>query len=155
MGQVVIKRYKHLLFSILFAVVLLFTAFAKITYPNEALTDFFLGVGVFEAVLALALIYYSTRIELWVVAALVFAVWAGYSLFWLIWGLPCECLGQMMELPPGASLVADIAFYGSAIYVLRLLGANLKQIHFLYLFSFFMTILGFLIGYGINRTIAN
>jgi hypothetical protein len=154
MGQIIIKRYRPLLFSIVYAVILLVASFAKIRYPPEALKGFFWGVGLFEAALALVLLLYSTRPIMWVFIALIFAIWTGYSFFWLLWGLPCSCFGKMLELPPGGSFVADIVFYTGAIYILNFLKTSLKRIHTLLLISLLMAILGFLIAYGLNQIIA-
>ncbi len=155
MKQSSIKRCRDRIITLLFgfaiSVVLLIASFAKLSYPAGALKDFFLAVGIFEGLFAVCLIIFHRKRWIWDTAALVFAAWGGYALFWLLWGLPCACFGKMLQLSPGVSLGIDLVQYGAALCLSYMLGTKPKQIRFLIYFSIFLAIFGFILAYGLNN----
>ena len=100
-----------LIASLFVAVILLVTAFVKLFYPTQFLEWLQYTVAVGEVVLAAILVFFHRKLFGWVLGLLLFAGWAGYSLFWLLKGLPCGCLGRLYEPPQGLSLGADALFY--------------------------------------------
>lgn len=153
MGKALIKRFKVALFPLVSAfiltIILYFAAIAKIVYPSDIIAKFAFPVAIFEIVLASALLIFFYMKEIWVITALVFASWEGYSLFWLIRGLPCECMGKLITIPPGISIAANIVIFAVSLYLASALGVKKKQIKSLLFYSIFAVLFGVIIAYSV------
>lgn len=96
--------------TLLVSGVLFLAAWAKLFYPRVAFTLLDRWVGGFELFLAVALLLAYREWRGWVVLLEIFALWAGFSLFWLLRGLPCGCLGNWATPPPGLTFGIDLVF---------------------------------------------
>lgn len=104
------------------SLVLQFAAVAKVLGPNPKtfliqpgqygfehglLLDYAVAVG--ELVIVLLLMAWHRCRWVWPLVAMMFAVFAGYSLYWTIRGEKCGCFGKLWEPPLGVTLGIDIA----------------------------------------------
>jgi len=97
--------------AVFYSIFLFLAALAKIIYPNESLAAIDRSVGYFEIIWAAVILVFHGKEKVWAGTALVFAAWAGYSSFWLVRGLPCSCIGRVIELPPGGAVVLDAVLF--------------------------------------------
>jgi hypothetical protein len=100
-----------LIASLVIAVVLVVTAIIKLFYPTEFLEWLQFCVAGGEFVLAVLLLTFHRRLLPWILSLFLFAGWGGYSLFWLIYNLPCSCLGKLYDPPRGISFGVDVLFF--------------------------------------------
>lgn len=144
-------------FRILLAVILIsilaLCAVIKILYPPLALRELYLGVGLFEFLLAAGLLFFWNRWEIWALMALVFATWAGYSLYSTIFGLPCSCLGSALAIPRGLTLMINALIIGGAWFVLIGFKPFQKKIRLIIILSCILLIIGFTSAYIIYKVI--
>ncbi|MFM9956572.1 MAG: MauE/DoxX family redox-associated membrane protein [Phycisphaerales bacterium] len=104
------------------SLVLQFAAVAKVLGPNPktfliqpgqygftdgVLLDYVVAVS--EFVIVLLLMAWHRRRFVWPLVAMMFAVFAGYSLYWTVRGEKCGCFGKLWEPPLGVTLGIDIA----------------------------------------------
>lgn len=132
-----------LLTAALVAVVLLCTAFAKITYPIDSLQKLDRLVGVAEVLLAFSLILFHRYPQIWMLLAATLAAWAGYALFWFTTALPCGCMGELLVLPNGFSLAFDLIFFSLALILARLLGGKKEYLYPMILLSLLLGLGGY------------
>lgn len=147
----VITKYLNtpLILSFILCLILMGAAIAKLTAPVAAFPDVEYAAAIFEIGLSIALLSFSSHWEMWGVAGIIFASWAGFSLFWLLWGIPCGCLGSLVIWHPGILFGMDIAFISLSIFMLRRLGAQYAQLSKILLFCLPMAILGFILAHSL------
>lgn len=120
---------RALLFSTLFlSSFILVAAYGKFISPGEKLPFMDYSISFFELVLIGCLAAYRKWIEMWLVAALIFATWGGYSLFWTLAVLPCSCMGSAVTLPNGFTLMIDALFFTLSMTMAFLLGVGRKRL---------------------------
>lgn len=91
----------------LISLILVSAALLKWLFPPVRVSSFYVWVGGIEIVLAVALWAYRLSWRIWAVLVLVLAIWAGFSLYTTIFGLPCSCLGSALPVPRGTSLILN------------------------------------------------
>jgi hypothetical protein len=150
MKQIILKyAHSHLILSFILSLILIVAAIGKLSSPVAAFPDVDYAAAVFEVGLALGLIAFSARWEMWALAGIVFASWAGFSLFWMTTGLSCTCLGSWMIVHPGITFASDLAFIGLSGVMVRRLGASFPQLAHVGLFCLPISMIGFIIGYSL------
>lgn len=87
--------------------ILVVSGIGKLLQPLPGLPLLSRGIGSFELIFSAAVLVFHGKKEIWWMTSALFSLWAGYALFWLIQGLPCGCLGKIMELSPGVALAVD------------------------------------------------
>ncbi|HEX2580287.1 MAG TPA: hypothetical protein VHK67_07795 [Rhabdochlamydiaceae bacterium] len=118
-------------------------AIIKMIYPSPLLHGFFFFISLFEIALAMGVAIFWNRWKVWALLALVFAAWAGYSLYAAVFGLPCLCLGVAVTLPHGTSLVVNILLATLSWVVLKDFGISRKRGIKLALLSALLIVVGF------------
>jgi len=127
MRQFVIKNANtSLILSFFVSLMLIIAAIAKISSPVTTFPDIDYAAGIFEIFLAFALITFFSHWEMWALTAIIFASWGGFSFFWLLWGVPCSCLGSWILLHPGISFTSDVLLVALSALMIRRLGARRK-----------------------------
>ncbi len=112
-----------LYFSLTISAVLVLAAVGKILYPSEFLKTLDRWIGAFELLFVPAIIYFRKRWQMWTVAAVIFAAWGGYALYWHCLELPCSCMGASLHIPTKYSISFDaLIFVGSLFLGYRLKG---------------------------------
>jgi len=115
------------LFSLVLVGIFIFTAWGKIVYPVEQLKFLERGIGSLEIVLSIALILFYKKPLLWAGVSGIFSLWAGYSLFFVLSGEMCGCIGKLIEIPSVAFLIFDfVAVFLSQTFAYFLYRKNLK-----------------------------
>lgn len=117
-----------LLSALFLSSIILVAAYGKLFFPSDDLPILDISVSFLEMGLIAFLILYRNRIEMWLIASMVFASWGGYSLFWYLVELPCSCMGESIYVPHGFSLVIDTLFFSLSLCVAFLLGARKKNL---------------------------
>lgn len=135
-----VNKMRALAVSVIF-LILCAAGVIKILYPSEVLKNFYIAVGVFELLLATALLVFSQRGEMWAALALVFAAWGGYAFYSTLFGLPCSCLGSAIILPRGVSFGLNVAILGVSWRFFK--GINLLNFKWLWLLILILFISGF------------
>ena len=130
-------------FAIIIGIVLLIAAFGKMFYPLESLKIIDRFASVFEIVLLFLIFTFRNKWKIWWGAAVVFSAWLGFALFWETLKLPCACMGSVIRVPTLFSIVIDLLFFFSSLWVAYLLGARRKSIYLNLLCSVFSCLLGF------------
>ena len=123
-----------LLLLMLLSGVILMAAYGKMFFPSEDLYLLDFSVSLFEIGFLVFLILYRNRIEMWLIASMVFSCWGGYALFWYLVELPCSCMGAYITIPDGFSLSMDALFYVISLCMAFVLGAR-KQLMLLSLLN--------------------
>ena len=131
---------------------LMVAAIGKIFYPNNLLLQLDRGVGVFEVILACLLLIFYWYWETWAGMSLVLSGFAGYSLFWLIQKLPCNCLGKLVELPSGYTFTFDVFFFLAATALNYFLGVGIRALYVVLLVSALMGVVGYFVGDWVFQT---
>jgi len=80
----------------------------------------------------------------WFGAAVVFASWGGYAIYWCCLKLPCSCMGTMITLPSTYALCLDALFFLGSCAMAFMLGALRSVLYLILLCS----LLGGLIGFA-------
>ena len=130
----------------LISVILLVAAIAKILRPWDLLVLIDRGGAVFEIFFAIALLLFNQRAWMWLFSSVVFANWAGYSLFWTIQELPCTCMGTLVEVPRGFFLGLGLIFFVSSILLAYFHSWNKQEITWFLLFSLVFGVFGYFFG---------
>lgn len=143
------KKLIALSATILISCFLLLAIYGKVFYPSEKIKKLEYGVSFFEICFIIALFIYRNHWPMWVITAVMFASFAGYSIFWYSIKLPCACMGTLIPHASSLYFFLDLIFF-----VLSLSMAYLLQIKrsALYFWGF----LGgafFLIGYAFAEKI--
>lgn len=113
MGESIFNnRIFRIILSLSVGLILFIAAIAKIVNPGEALIHFYTLLGIAELILAVGLVAFASHWQSWAVLSLVFSAWSGYSLYAVLFGLPCSCLGAGLDLPSGSTLPVDAAVLG-------------------------------------------
>lgn len=128
------------------ALILLPAAVLKWLYPSPRDSVLYMVIGVFEAVLALGLLLYYKSWRIWVCLMLIVSLWMGFSLYTVLFGLPCSCMGGAFALPRGVSLgLNGIMFLGTTT-VLSHYPTDPVSLRRLIWFVGFMLIIGFIVS---------
>jgi hypothetical protein len=140
----------RVLFAIVIALILLAAAIVKILYPSLLLKNLFMAVSVFEIALACGLLCFARRWQAWAVLVLVFAAFAGYSLYLAIFGLPCPCLGLALKLPLGSSLIVNIVILACGWFVLKRYDRiPSRRAHWILVSSIVLLVIGYLVALSV------
>ncbi len=131
-------------FAIVIGVVLVIAAFGKMFYPLESLKIIDRSASIFEIILLVLILFFRTEWKIWWGTALVFSAWLGFALFWGTLKLPCACMGSVIRVPTLFSIVVDLLFFFSSLWVANLLGARRKWIYLNLLCSAFACLFGYL-----------
>jgi hypothetical protein len=91
------------LIACLTALILLAAAALKWFYSPARDPLFYEIVGVLEAILAFAVLFYWKSWRVWVFLVLIISIWMGFSFYATFFGLPCSCMGGSLSLPRGMS----------------------------------------------------
>src|SRR5579862_2165712 len=137
-------RYTALSAAIFISIFLGVAAFGKIFYPLEKLKHLDLWTSIFEILFIGFLLTFRMRSTLWLGAAVLFAGWGGYAIYWCCLKLPCSCMGTMIALPSIYALLLDALFFVISCTMAFMLGA-LRSILYLIVLC---ALLGGLIGYA-------
>ncbi|VHO04750.1 hypothetical protein [Candidatus Rhabdochlamydia sp. T3358] len=135
--------------AILISCFLLLAIYGKLFHPSEKLKKLEYWVSFFEIFFIISLFVYRNNWHIWVITAVIFASFAGYSIFWYSIKLPCACMGTLIPHASSLYFFLDLIFF-----VLSLSVACLLQIKRSVLY--FWTFLGcifFLIGYAFAEKI--
>ncbi len=138
-----VDRVFRLVLAIIIALMLIGAAVVKILYPSKLLHDFFFIISIFEIALAIAVAVFWDRWGMWALLSLIFAIWAGYSLYAAIFGLPCLCLGVAVTLPQGTSLMVNFLMAALSWVVLKDMQVSHKTFIKLILLAFVLVGIGF------------
>jgi hypothetical protein len=139
-----ILRYATLIAALFISLFLAIAAFGKIFYPVEKIKDLDAWTSVFEILLIGFLFTFRMRKAFWLGAAILFACWGGYAIYWCCLKLPCSCMGTMIALPSTYALCLDALFFVGSCAMAWMLGALRSVLYLILLCAFF----GGLIGYA-------
>lgn len=139
-----------LILSFFISLILIIAAIAKIMSPATAFPDVDYAAGAFEIFLAFILVVFFSHWEVWGLTAMIFASWGGFAFFWLLWGIPCTCLGSWILLHPGISFTLDILFVGLSALMMRQLGVRRKSFLRILCFCLPIALIGFVIANYLN-----
>lgn len=109
--------------AIVCSFILVVSGIAKLLQPLPGLPILSRGIGSFELIFSAAVLVFHGKKEIWWMASALFSLWAGYALFWLIQGLPCGCLGKIMELSPGVALAVDGGLIAVSLFMISQTGS--------------------------------
>ena len=84
---------------------------------------------------------FTVLAHFWLGAALMFAAWGGYALFWYGLKLPCHCMGMMFSIPSFFLIALDVLLFIISMVVGYLLGAKRQHL-------FLTLLLGVLLGFA-------
>jgi hypothetical protein len=118
-------------------------AYGKFFYPSSQIQYLEKATSLFELVMICFLILFRKRPWVWVAAAVLFASWGGYAIYWCCLKLPCNCMGSMVPLPSGYALSVDILFFVLSCVMAFLLGAAKNVIYLTVLCAFLCALLGY------------
>src|SRR3990172_891780 len=138
--------------ALVLAFILITAAVGKIFYPSKLLARLDFVVGVFEICFTIMLIVGRRLWQVWIAAALIFASWLGYSVFWYYLELPCSCMGKLIELPKGFTIFLDLFFFFLSLWLAQLLGAKNKIIYLAFLLGFLFALMGAAFGDWVYTT---
>ena len=127
--------------ALLIGVILLVAALGKLLYPAESLKSFERLIGVVEILLVAIIFAFRRHWQVWLGAALMFAAWGGYALFWYGLKLPCHCMGMMFSIPSFFLIALDVLLFIISMVVGYLLGAKRQHL-------FLTLLLGVLLGFA-------
>ena len=139
-----ILRYSTWAAALCISLFLGIAAFGKMFYPVEKLKDLDVLTGLFEILFIGFLFRFRMCRAFWLGAAVVFASWGGYAIYWCCLKLPCSCMGTMITLPSTYALCLDALFFIGSCTMALLLGALRSVLYLIVLCAF----LGGLIGYA-------
>ncbi len=144
-----LKEIVALIAAVIIAIVLLTAAFAKMFYPSAAHPWLDRIVAVFELIFVIALLYFNRKALMWTVSSLVFFLFSGYALHWMIHGLPCSCMGKLVKLPNGVSFTIDVIFVGVSLFLAYSLGLPKQRFRLLPLVGLAMMVVGYFAACGV------
>jgi len=143
MKRAAVQEKFSLLLALVIAVVLLIAAYAKFFHPLESLKTLDQCVSVVEILLVILLFLFRKRASTWLAAAVLFAAWGGYALFWYYLELPCSCMGAMVEIPSLLSVCVDIFFFLVSLGMGFFLGRKRVSLYLTVLISLFASLMGY------------
>ena len=147
-----LKRHKKLIAlsaAILISCFLLLAIYGKVFHPSEKIKKLEYWVSFFEICFIIAIFIYRNHWPMWMITAVMFASFAGYSIFWYSIKLPCACMGTLLPHASSLYFFLDLVFF-----VLSLSMAYLLQIkHSALYFWGFLGGVFFLIGYAFAEKI--
>ena len=138
--------------AIIIGLILVVAAYGKLFYPAEFLTTFERWVSVVELLFLGALFFFRKHWQMWVGAAIIFAAWCGYALFWYLLKLPCNCMGAMLSIPTAFLITLDFVLFASSLIVAYLLKAKRRYIYLSILSGLFAALIGFGLAEWIYRS---
>lgn len=142
-----LKRYKKLIALssvILISCFLLLAIYGKVFHPSEKLKKLEYWVSFFEIFFISSLFIYRYNWYIWVITALIFASFAGYSIFWYSIKLPCACMGTLIPHASSLYFFLDLIFFVLSLSVTYLLQVKRSALYF----WAFLGCIFFLIGYA-------
>lgn len=113
-GKMSIGKYKGcivLTTAILISCFLLIAIYGKVFHPSEKLRGFDRWVSLFEVFFIASLFLWRYNWQMWVITAMIFCSWAGYSIFWYRIKLPCACMGTLVPRVSSISFFIDLIFF--------------------------------------------
>lgn len=135
--------------AILISCFLLLAIYGKMFHPSEKLKKLDYWVSFFEIFFIFSLFFWRLNWHMWLAAAVIFASFAGYSIFWYVIKLPCSCMGTLIPHVSPLSFFLDMLFF-----ILSLSMAYLLQVkRFVLFFWVFLGGLFFLVGYAFAEKI--
>lgn len=139
------SRKLALLSSVIFiSIFLAVAAYGKFFYPSEHMQQIDRWTSYFEVSFILALFIFHLESLMWLIAAPLFASWAGYATYWICLKMPCGCLGTLISLPSVYALSLDLLFLVISCSAALFLGAARSLVYL----SLLIGCLGALIGYA-------
>ncbi|MGL5264238.1 MAG: hypothetical protein ACRDAI_06685 [Candidatus Rhabdochlamydia sp.] len=147
-----VKKHKNIIVlsaAILISCFLLLAIYGKMFHPSEKLKKLDYWVSFFEIFFIAALFLWRLNWRMWVVTAVIFASFAGYSIFWYMIKLPCSCMGNLIPHVSSISFFLDIIFFILSLSMAYLLHAK----RFVLFFWGFLGCLFFLVGYAFAEKI--
>jgi len=114
--------------ALIISMVIFIAAYGKLFFSSDRLSTFELLIGLLEIALIIFLIFYRNSRQTWLLTAMIFSAWSGYSLFWSIVQLPCSCMGDSIYVPPIFFLSVDLLFFLASLYMAFVLGVNKKSL---------------------------
>lgn len=106
------------------SIVLLIAALGKLLYPSTRWHTLDLWTGGVELLLICVLLWRSTSRIVWSALSLIFALWAGYNIFWWSLGRPCGCFGEMLRPASGFSLTLVLILFSLSVGMAFLFGVR-------------------------------
>lgn len=122
--SLLIESRLRLICAVIIASIFLLASYAKVFHPSAYIARLDFWVAIFELGLLTCLLIFRNRVVMWLITGSVFACWAGYALFWWRLDMPCGCLGSIIVLPLGASLIGNICFFAVSLEMARQLKAE-------------------------------
>ena len=129
--------------ALLISIFLFIAAYGKFFYPAEKLKHLDILTSVFEIGLIIFLFVFRMRAWGWLIAAVIFASWGGYAIYWCCLKLPCSCLGSMVALPSGYAVALDFLFLIVSCAMSFLLGARRSMIYCIVLCALLCGLVGY------------
>jgi hypothetical protein len=77
--------------------------------------------------------------------------WGGYALFWCCLELPCQCMGEMIDIPSSFSISLDSLFFLSSLALGFFLGAKGRYLYLSLLIGLFTGLVGYAFGEWIYK----
>jgi len=147
-----LKKHKNVIAlsaAILISCFLLLAIYGKVFHPSEKLKKLEYWVSFFEIFFIIALFIYRNNWHIWVITAVIFASFAGYSIFWYGIKLPCACMGTLIPHASSLYFFLDLIFFVLSLSMAYLLHIKRSALYF-------WTCLGcifFLVGYAFAEKI--
>jgi hypothetical protein len=115
--------------ALFIGIILLVAAYGKLFYPAQFLVILERSISVIEILFLGAIFFFRKDWLTWLIAAVVFAAWFGYALFWYTLKLPCNCMGTLFSIPTAVLIILDFLLFALCMFVGYLLGAERKYLH--------------------------
>ena len=135
--------------AILISCFLLLAIYGKLFHPSEKLKKLEYWVVFFEIFFIISLFVYRNNWHIWVITAVIFASFAGYSIFWYSIKLPCACMGTLIPHASSLYFFLDLIFFILSLSVAYLLQIKRSALYF----WTFLGCIFFLIGYAFAEKI--
>lgn len=123
--------------------------YGKIFHPSEKIKKLEYWVSFFEIFFIAFLFIYRNHWYIWVITAIIFASFAGYSIFWYRIKLPCACMGTLIPHASSLYFFLDLIFFVFSLSVAHLLQIKRSALYF----WGFLGCAFFLIGYAFAEKI--
>lgn len=128
-----LKRHKRLITlsaAIFISCFLLLAIYGKVFHPSEKIKKLEHWVSFFEICFITALFIYRNHWHIWVITAVIFASFAGYSLFWYSIKLPCACMGTLIPYASPLYFFLDLIFFALSLSMAYLLQIKRSGLYF-------------------------
>lgn len=132
--------------ALVVAILLGLAALAKWLYPLPQ--SLFLNkiAIVSELLAAFLLLVFHRSVIAWSIISLLFSLWLGYSLFWLVYHEPCGCFGALGGIPKGVAFGLDLFLLALSWINMVCLHGEIRKILITIFLAFLLAIAGFWIA---------